>query len=264
MRQHQKYKKVWDTSYADELGRLCQGIGKSTSDPTKPRVAGTDTFRPIHYHAIPTDRQHEDPNRTRITIGGDRICYPGDTGTKTGSVKLVKTLLNSVISQPGARFTCLDLKKFYLDTPLDRPENVRIKLTDIPQEFIDKYGLEDYAHNGWVYFEITKGVYGIRQAGELANDLLTTRLEAHGYHQCETTPCLWRHKWRPVVFVLIVGNFGIEYVDRRHAEHLLAALKETYEVTTHWTGTKFAGIDIAWDYTKRTCHITMNGYITKL
>jgi hypothetical protein len=208
--------------------------------------------------------QKDDPNRTRITIGGDRICYPGDTGTKTGSVELVKTLLNSVISRPGARFTCFDLKNFYLGTPLDRPEHVRIKLTDIPQEFIDEYGLEDYAHNGWVYFEITKGVYGLKQAGKLANDLLTTRLEAHGYHQCETTPGLWRHKWRPVVFVLIVDDFGIEYVDRRHAEHLLAALKETYEVTTDWTGTKFAGIDIAWDYTKRTCRITMNDYINKL
>ena len=63
------------------------------------------------------------------------------------------------------------------------------------------------------------------------------------------------------MFVLIVDDFGIEYVDRRHAEHLLAALQETYTVTTDWTGAKFAGIDIAWDYNKRTCRITMNGYI---
>ncbi len=34
--------------------------------------------------------QKDDPNRTRITIGGNRICYPGDCGTKTASLELVK------------------------------------------------------------------------------------------------------------------------------------------------------------------------------
>jgi hypothetical protein len=189
LRRHPAYKQIWDTSYADELGRLCQGIGTNATTPTKPRVEGTDTFRPIQFANIPANRRHEvtyirvvcevrpqkaDPNRTRITIGGNHICYPGDTGTKTGSIELVKTLLNSVVSRPGARFACFDLKNFYLGTPLDRPEYVRIKLADIPQEFIDEYNLAAYAHNGWIYFEITKGVYGLKQAGKLANELLTT------------------------------------------------------------------------------------------
>ncbi len=189
LRQHPAYKQIWDTSYADELGRLCQGIGTNATTPAKPRVEGTNTFHPIQYANILADRRHEvtytrvvcevrpqkaDPNQTRITIGGNRICYPGDTGTKTGSIELVKTMLNSVVSRPGARFACFDLKNFYLGTPLDRPEYVRIKLADIPQEFIDEYNLTTYAHNGWIYFEITKGVYGIKQAGKLANNLLTT------------------------------------------------------------------------------------------
>ena len=67
-----------------------------------------------------------------------------------------------------------------------------------------------------------------------------------------------------MVFVLIVDDFGIEYIERRHADHLLAALKETYQVTTDWTGAKFAGIDITWDYAKRTCRITMNDYIANV
>ena len=279
LRKHPDHKEVWDTSYANELGRLCQGIGKLEADPTKKRVAGTDTFRPIPYDQIPHDRwmdvtytrvvceirpQKEDPNRTRITIGGNRICYPGDTGTKTGSLELVKTLLNSVISRPGARFACFDIKNFYLGTPLDRPEYVRIQLAVIPEEVINEYNLTALAHNGWVYFEITKGVYGLKQAGRLANDLLTQRLAKHGYYQCATTPGLWRHNWRPIVFTLIVDDFGIEYVDRRHAEHLLVALQTDYQVTTDWTGSKFAGIDIVWNYTQRTCRISMNGYIEAL
>jgi hypothetical protein len=74
----------------------------------------------------------------------------------------------------------------------------------------------------------------------------------------------WRHKWRPITFILIVDDFGIKYVDKRHADHLLQALQNNYKVTTDWTGSKFAGIDIAWDYTKRTCRLTMKDYINNL
>jgi hypothetical protein len=208
--------------------------------------------------------QKNDPNRTRITIGGNRICYPGDTGTKTGSLEVVKLQANSVLSTPDARFACYDISNFYLGTPLDRPEYVRIRLADITQDFIDEYQLEKYAHNGWVYFEITKGVYGLKQAGKLANNLLDKRLSVHGYYQCPTTPGLWRHRWRPISFVLIVNDFGIKYVGLRHAEHLLHALQEHYTVTTDWTGSKFAGIDFKWDYAKQTCRLTMDGYIEEL
>ena len=112
-----------------------------------------------------------------------------------------------------------------------------------------------------MYFEISNGVYSLKQAGKLANNLLTTRLATHGYYQCATMPGLWRHKWRPIMFVLIVDDFGLEYCDRRHADHLAAALKEHYAITIDWTGSKFAGMDIKWDYTKRTCRVTMDGYI---
>ena len=97
---------------------------------------------------------------------------------------------------------------------MDRPEYVRIKLTDIPTEFIEEYTLTEYAYNGWVYFEINKGVYGLKQAGKLANDLLTERLQLSGYYQCPLTPGLWRHQWRPISFVLIVDDFGIKYVGK--------------------------------------------------
>jgi hypothetical protein len=276
LRCHPTYKKVWDKSYANELGRLCQGIG---TNPTKKQVDGTNTFKPIRYHDIPLNRRNDitytrvvceirpqkaDPNRTRITIGGNRICYPGDTGTKTGSIETIKLLLNSTISTPDARFACFDISNFFLGTPLDRPEYVRIKISDIPQEFIDEYNLTDYKYNGWVYFEINNGVYGLKQAGKLANNLLTERLTTHGYYQCVTTPGLWQHKWHPITFVLIVDNFGIQYVQRRHANHLLEALQQDYKVTTDWTGTKFAGINIEWDYQKCTCHLSMKGYIDEM
>ena len=278
LRQHLKLKHIWNQSFSNEMGRLCQGIGVGDNGIGH-RVEGTDTFRVIYYDNIPPDRRKEitytsvvcevrpqkaDPNRTRITIGGNRICYPGDVATKTASLELVKLMLNSMLSRRGAKFACFDVSNFYLGTPLDRPEYVRIRLADILQEFIDAYQLTLFVRDGWVYFEINNGVYGLKQAGKLANDLLTERLAAHGYYQCATTPGLWRHKWRPVTFVLIVDDFGIQYVQKRHADHLLEALQQDYKVTTDWTGTKFAGIDIEWDYKKRTCRLSMKGYIDEM
>ena len=79
-----------------------------------------------------------DPNRTCITIAGQNIKYPGDVGTKTDSLNLVKLLLNSVLSRQGAKFVTFDIRKYYLQTPLDRPKYVCIKLSDIPQDFADE------------------------------------------------------------------------------------------------------------------------------
>ena len=80
--------------------------------------------------------EKDDPDRTRITIGGNRICYPGDVGTNTAALELVKLLLNSVLSRKDARFSTIDLKNFYLDMPMLEPEYVRIKVSDIPDEFM--------------------------------------------------------------------------------------------------------------------------------
>ena len=41
--------------------------------------------------------------------------------------------------------------------PMPEPEYVRIKLSDILDEFIDEYKLANQDCNGWIYFEIHKG-----------------------------------------------------------------------------------------------------------
>ncbi len=137
----------------------------------------------------------DDENCTRITVGGNLICYPGDAGANTALLELMKLMLNSVISRKGAQFACIDIKNFYLDTPMKDPEYVRIKITDISEEFILEYGLagkED--KNGWIYFDIRRGCYGLPQAGILANNILRGRLEEEGYYKAHSTPGLWRHK----------------------------------------------------------------------
>ena len=94
----------------------------------------------------------EDPNRTRITVAGGQICYPGDVGTPTGSLDLIKLIINSVLSRRNACFVSFDFKNFYLQTPMDQSEYVCIKLSYIPKELIEEYDLSKSAQNGWIYF----------------------------------------------------------------------------------------------------------------
>jgi hypothetical protein len=52
------------------------------------------------------------------------------------------------------------------------PEYVCIKIADIPAEFIEEYNLQGCNCDGWIYFKICQGCYGLPQAGILTNNLL--------------------------------------------------------------------------------------------
>ena len=70
------------------------------------------------------------------------------------------------------------------------------------------------------------------------------QLKKAGYYKTATTPSLWRHKWRPIQFVLIVDDFGIKYVGKQNALHLLKTLEKYYKITADRKGKKFVGIDL--------------------
>ena len=109
---------------------------------------------------------------------------------------------------------------------MERSEYVRMKLSDIPQEFIEEYDLKQAVQNWWIYFEILRGCYALPQSGWLDNDLLRTCLEKAGYYEAATTPGIWSHKWWPIQFLLLVYDFGIKYVGKEHALHLLKTLEQ--------------------------------------
>ena len=68
------------------------------------------------------------------------------------------------------------------------------------------------------------------------------------------------------MFVLIMDNFGIEYVGDSHLHHLRTVLTNHY--TQYLDGKLFAGIDLNWNYSKDhtqlTCCLSLDGYIDKL
>ena len=100
----------WERSFANEIGRLAQGVGERMK-------SGNDNMFFIPKSAIPANRKvtyanpvcdfrplKDEPYHVRLTVGSDGLFYEADTGAPTASLLEVKILLNSVISTPGARF----------------------------------------------------------------------------------------------------------------------------------------------------------------
>jgi hypothetical protein len=155
-----------------------------------------------------------------------------------------KILINSVISTLGAKFLVIDIKNFYSNTPLGRFEYMVINLLSLPQETIDKYDLIELAQDGKVYIEIQKGMYGLPQAGILVNELLQRNLAKDGYRPTQHTHGLWKHDSRPISFLLVVDDFGIKYVGREHAEHLMECIKKNYNISSDSNGSVYCGLTL--------------------
>ena len=120
----------------------------------------------------------------------------------------------------------IDIKDFYLNTPMARPEYMRLKIDNILDHVIEHYNLREKAtKDGYVYVKISKGMYGLPQAGIIAQKLLEKRLNVAGYRQSKIIPGFWKHNWRPISFALCVNDFGVK---RKHAQHLLNTLNGHY------------------------------------
>jgi hypothetical protein len=100
--------KLWTRSFANKLGQLAQGAGN--------RLKGTNTCFFIPKSAVPHGRtvsyglivvslrpQKAEVERTRLTVGGNLIDYPGDVSTKTADLTTAKILFNSLLSTPKAK-----------------------------------------------------------------------------------------------------------------------------------------------------------------
>ena len=94
---------------------------------------------------------------------------------------------------------------------------------------MEHYNLRDLeTKDGYVYVKIQKGMYGLPQAGIIAQQLLEKRLNKAGYRQSKITPGFWTHDWRPISFTLVVDDFGVKYFGKEHAEHLINVLTQHY------------------------------------
>jgi hypothetical protein len=68
----------------------------------------------------------EEPNQTRLVVGGNRVHYLGNAGTPTADLLTVKLLTNSTIRTPNAKYMTMDIKDFYLNNPMAQYEYMQL------------------------------------------------------------------------------------------------------------------------------------------
>jgi hypothetical protein len=102
-------------------------------------------------------------------VGGDILDYSGGVTTSTADITIFKILISSILSTKEAAMMMMNIKNYYIGTPLPRFEYMKMLLSPFPEEIIQKYNLNALAVGGRVYIVIQKGMYGLRQAGFLAN-----------------------------------------------------------------------------------------------
>jgi len=71
-----------------------------------------------------------------LVTGGDRVHYPGNASTPTADLLTLKIHINSITSTAGAKFMTMDIKDFYLNTPMARYKYMQLRIADMPDNVI--------------------------------------------------------------------------------------------------------------------------------
>jgi hypothetical protein len=195
--------------------------------------------------------------------GGNLINYKSSPSVCMADLDTAKIHWNSMISTKGAKYMCLDIKNIYLMAKLEYFKYVWMALNLFPIWIQNQYNLKQFTYKGYVHLEMQQTVWGLPQAGILANKHLRRKLAPFGYFKNVNTPGLWYHISCPISFTLVVNDFSVKYVNKADVDHLVASIKSTYTLTEDWTGNLYCGIALAWDYDNRTVDISMPGYIKK-
>ena len=165
-------------------------------------------------------QEKEEKERILLTVGENLLDFTENLISPTASVTTAKCVFNSVVSAPGYRCLLVDIKFFYLYNILLDPEFMRIPLKIIPQEIIDTYDLKARVDDqGWIYMHIEKVMYGLKQAGIVANQELVKHMAPFGYQPVKHTPGLWVHNSKNTLFILVVDDFCVQYFSTEDADH---------------------------------------------
>ena len=260
----------WLKALSNEIGRLASGNIYG--------VKFTNTIKFIKKSDVPSDKTvtyatfvcdfrplKSEPWRIRCVVGGDKLPYDSDPSSPAANLLETKILLNSTISDSkhGAKFLTADIKDHFLASPMEKPEYMRMPLKIMPQDIIDRYNLQDIvADDGYVYIQIVKGMYGLKQAALLAYNELCSFLKPAGYSPIPSSLSMWKHHTRKTIFSLCVDDFGVNYFNKKDADHLLQTLRRRYQITVDWNGRHYCGLTIDWNYRDGHVDISIPKYIS--
>ena len=248
---------LWEAEHAKEFERLIETTKcmQFCAYGDVPRSYRIKYYKPVC--TIKTPSTGNSIFRVRGTVADTQSSYDGPKSAATASINTVYLLLNATVSE-NAQWMTADIKDYYLGTPMSTPEYMSIPARYIPATIRARYNLSSTAPST---VRIDKGMYGLAQAGRLAQDRLKQHLLLSGYSEAPQTPCLYLHKSRPTKFSLVVDDFGIKYSTDEDRDHLLACLRQLYIITTDDVGASYLGLTINYNRVARTINVSMPGVI---
>ncbi len=200
-------------------------------------------------------------------VGGDRLPSSCPPSTQVASLPTVNILFNSVVSD-NAFFGSIDLSDFYLGTDLNPPQHIKIFTHQFSSHVLSRLNLLPFIQTNpsgkaYIVFRIDKTMYGLKGAGKLSNLRLVSLLSSFGFHQT-STPCLLKHVSRPILFVLVVDDFGVKYTNRSDFDFLVSCLSTLYHAKAHSITSKFLGFSVSHNRSARTFTVSYPGYASHL
>ena len=122
---------------------------------------------------------------------------------------------------------------------------MNIPLRWFPQEIIDQYKIMDLVYKyGFVYVDIRKDMYVLKQAAFIASDRIVKLLKSHDYYPLRSNPGIWCHKTLPTKLTLRVENLGIKYANPAHYHHIVNTVQKYYKISIDWERKNYFGLNL--------------------
>ena len=251
----------WRVEESKEINRLIEVTHTMSwmDASSKPADRKASYYNP--QVSVKVNALGETIRRVRGTYGGDGSDYTGDRSSWTADMQTIKILFNAIVSE-NADYCTADIGDFYLGSTLERDEYMWLSRAQVPDDIQERYGEKIIWVGDKTMVRITKGIYGLPQAGRLAFEKLSRLLKRHDYTACPNSPCLFKHATNGVAFTLVVDDFAIKYPDKAAVEHLFTAIREEYRLEVDWAGSKYIGMSVDYNKKARWLDIWMPGYVS--
>ena len=130
----------WENSFSQGFGTRMKTGNKNIFFIPKSKIP---SGRKIAYTNPVCDYRpwKDDPNCNILTIDGDNLPYPSYSGSPDSTLLEDKIIFNSVISTPGSWFICAYIKDYFLWSPMERFQYIKITFLWIPEEIRTQYRL---------------------------------------------------------------------------------------------------------------------------
>jgi hypothetical protein len=195
----------------------------------------------------------------RLTYSGKNRPSGDETFQPTAQLEDVKMFLQSVVSDQ-ANISAIDIKAYFLNTPLTKYKYLRLGYKHIPDAILKKYNWYRFQEKGYIWFEIRRAMYGMDDAARKSFLLITQRLREAGYMSTERNPTIFRNSVTGVAFTLVVDDLAVKWKNRKDFQHLLDTLRQSYTIKVEERLTHYIGLTIDYPVSKNYLAISMPGY----